>query len=84
MRENGDNLDFVIVKIIECFQDAGLDQIYIDDKIEYFKSYSKYGRFHVLYEALRMLDDKNMVRQADKLGVTYNELNSTLKVMNAL
>jgi len=72
-------LSFIGLKMIECFKDANLDQVYIDDKIEEFATLSNYASLH---KALRILDDKNMIRLAEKLGVKVEDLNATLLVLN--
>lgn len=74
-------LSFVGLKVIECFQDAGLDQNYIDDKIDEFSELKNYASLH---KALRILDDKNMERLASKLEVSVDDLNSTLRVLNKI
>lgn len=75
------DLSYVGSKVIECFKDAGLDATYIDDKIEEFSTLSNYAALH---RALRILDDKNMQRLADKLGVTFANLETTLLVLNKI
>lgn len=75
------NLSYVSLQVIECFKDAGLDQVYIADKIEEFANLKKFDSLH---KALKMLDDKNMVRLAGKLGVSVGDLNATLLVLNRL
>ena len=74
-------LSYVANKVIECFKDAGLDQVYIDDKIEEFSTLNNYASLH---KALRILDDKNMHRLAQKLGVHIEDLESTLLVLNQI
>lgn len=76
-----ENLNYVGLKVIECFQDAGLDQVYIEDKIEEFSTLSNYAALH---KALRILDDKNMIRLAEKLGVTVADLEAALLVLNKI
>ncbi|QUY38272.1 MULTISPECIES: hypothetical protein [Acinetobacter] len=76
-----EKLSFVGLKVIECFKDAGLDQVYIDDKIEEFSTLNNYESLH---KALRILDDKNMHRLAKKLGVHIEDLESTLLVLNQI
>lgn len=76
-----EKLSFVGLKVIECFKDAGLDQVYINDKIEEFSTLSNYASLH---KALRILDDKNMHRLAEKLDVHIEDLESTLLVMNRI
>lgn len=75
------NLNYVGLKVIECFKDAGLDQVYIDDKIEEFSTLSNYAALH---KALRILDDRNMIRLAEKLNVTVADLNAALLVLNKI
>ncbi|PJG65688.1 hypothetical protein [Acinetobacter seifertii] len=79
--EKNANLSYVASKVIECFQDAGLDLNYIDDKICEFSDLSNYAALH---KALRTLDDKNMVRLAAKLEVSFNDLETTLSVLNKI
>lgn len=74
-------LSYVGLKVIECFIDAGLDQVYINDKIEEFAELRNYAALH---KALRILDDANMVRLAEKLGVSVNNLEATLLVLNKI
>jgi hypothetical protein len=76
-----EKLSFVGLKVIECFKDAGLDQVYIDEKIEEFSTLNNYESLH---KALRILDDKNMHRLAQKLGVHIEDLESTLLVLNQI
>ena len=76
-----EKLSFVGLKVIECFKDAGLDQVYIDDKIEEFSTLNNYESLH---KALRILDDKNMHRLAKKLGVHIEDLESKLLVLNQI
>ena len=76
-----EKLSFVGLKVVECFKDAGLDQVYIDDKIEEFSTLNNYASLH---KALRILDDKNMHRLAQKLGVHIEDLESTLLVLNQI
>lgn len=76
-----EKLSFVGLKVIECFKDTGLDQVYIDDKIEEFSTLNNYESLH---KALRILDDKNMHRLAQKLGVHIEDLESTLLVLNQI
>ena len=76
-----EKLSFVGLKVIECFKDAGLDQVYIDEKIEEFSTLNNYESLH---KALRILDDKNMHRLAKKLGVHIEDLESTLLVLNQI
>ena len=76
-----EKLSFVGLKVIECFKDAGLDQVYIDDKIEEFSTLNNYASLH---KALRILDDKNMHRLAQKLGVHIEDLESTLLVLSLI
>lgn len=64
-----EKLSFVGLKVIECFKDAGLDQVYIDDKIEEFSTLNNYASLH---KALRILDDKNMHRLACKINTYLN------------
>lgn len=75
------NLSYVSLQVIECFKDAGLDQVYIANKIEEFANLKKFDSLH---KALKMLDEKNMVRLAGKLGVSVGDLNATLLVLNRL
>lgn len=75
------SLSFVGLKVIECFKDAGLDQNYIDEKIIEFGELKNYEALH---KALRILDDQNMARLAQKLNVELSELNSTLRVLNRI
>ncbi|HCA5183300.1 TPA: hypothetical protein MW242_002932 [Acinetobacter baumannii] len=75
------NLSYVSLQVIECFKDAGLDQVYIADKIDEFANLKKFDSLH---KALKMLDEKNMVRLAGKLGVSVGDLNATLLVLNRL
>mgnify|MGYP003336256720 CR=1 FL=1 len=79
--EKNANLSFVGSKVIECFKDAGLDSVYIDDKVEEFSNLNNYVALH---KALRILDDNNMRRLADKLGVTFTDLEITLLVLNKI
>jgi hypothetical protein len=65
-------------KTIECVQDAGLDQNSIPDKENEFSELSNYAALH---QALRILDDKNMHRLAQKLGVHIEDFESTLLVL---
>lgn len=81
MSESEKYLSYVGKTVIECFEDAGLDRGYIDDKKADFLELSNFASLHY---ALRMLDDKNMVRLADKLGVTVSDLNITLSVLNKI
>lgn len=74
-------LSYVANKVIECFKDAGLDANYIDEKIYEFSELSNYASLH---KALRMLDDKNMGRLAQKLDVHIEDLESTLVVLNRI
>lgn len=76
-----EKLSFVGLKVIECFKDAGSDQVYIDEKIEEFSTLNNYESLH---KALRILDDKNMHRLAQKLGVHIEDLESTLLVLNQI
>ena len=76
-----EKLSFVGLKVIECFKDAGLDQVYIDEKIEEISTLNNYESLH---KALRILDDKNMHRLAQKLGVHIEDLESTLLVLNQI
>ena len=76
-----DKLSYTGLKVIECFKDTGLDQAYITNKIEEFSELSNYAALH---KALRILDDSNMIRLAEKLQVTVDELNVTLKVLNKI
>ena len=76
-----EKLSFVGLKVIECFKDAGLDQVYIDEKIEEFSTLNNYESLH---KALRILDDKNMHRLAQKLGVHIEDLESTLLDLNQI
>ncbi|MGU2814767.1 hypothetical protein ACVYBG_18365 [Acinetobacter baumannii] len=69
--EKNANLSYVALKVIECFKDAGLDLNYIDDKISEFSDLSNYAALH---QALRILDDKNINRLADKLGFRFQTL----------
>lgn len=75
------SLSYVGLKVIECFVEAGLDQVYINDKIEEFAELRNYAALH---KALRILDDANMVRLAQKLDVNVNDLESTLLVLNKI
>lgn len=74
-------LCYVSKLVIECFKEAGLDQFYIDDKIEEFSELSNYAALH---KALRILDDNNMIRLAHKLEVSVTDLESTLKVLSKI
>ena len=74
-------LSYVANKVIECFKDAELDANYIADKIQEFSDLSNYASLH---KALRILDDKNMYRLAQKLEVHIEDLESTLLVLNQI
>lgn len=74
-------LSYVAQKTIECLKDAGLDQNYLADKENEFSELSNYAALH---QALRILDDKNMHRLAQKLGVHIEDLESTLLVLNQI
>ena len=76
-----ESLSYVGTKVLECFKDAGLDQNYINDKAVEFSELSNYAALH---KALRILDDKNMHRLAQKLGVHIEDLESTLLVLNQI
>ncbi len=74
-------LSYAALKMIECFEDAGLDQVYINDKVEEFTGLNNYAALH---KALRILDDNNMERFARKLDVSVVDLNNTLLVLNKI
>jgi hypothetical protein len=74
-------LSYVANKVIECFKDAGLDQNYIIEKTIEFSELSSYAALH---KALRILDDKNVYRLAQKLEVHVEDLESTLLVLNRI
>ncbi|MEG1234790.1 MAG: hypothetical protein RSE18_13245 [Acinetobacter sp.] len=74
-------LSYVANKVIECFKDAGLDQNYIIEKTIEFSELSNYAALH---KALRILDDKNVYRLAQKLEVHVEDLESTLLVLNRI
>lgn len=74
-------LSYVATQVIECFKDAGLDANYIDDKTREFADLSNYAALH---KALRILDDKNTARLAEKIGVHTEDLTSTLHVLNQI
>ncbi len=74
-------LSYVANKVIECFKDAGLDANYIDEKIYEFSELSNYASLH---RALRILDDKNTARLAEKLGASVDDLSATLRVLNKI
>ena len=74
-------LSYVASKVIECFKDAGLDQNYLADKENEFSELSNYAALH---KALRILDDKNLYRLAQKLEVHVEDLESTLLVLNQI
>ncbi len=74
-------LSYVANKVIECFKDAGLDQNYLADKENEFSELSNYAALH---KALRILDDKNVYRLAQKLEVHVEDLESTLLVLNRI
>ena len=76
-----ESLSYVGTKVRECFKDAGLDQNYIIDKAAEFSELSNYAALH---KALRILDDKNMHRLAQKLEVHIEDLESTLLVLNKI
>ena len=76
-----ESLSYVGTKVLECFKDAGLDQNYINDKAAEFSELSNYA---VLHKAVRILDDKNMHRLAQKLEVHIEDLESTLLVLNKI
>ena len=76
-----ESLSYVGTKVIECFKDAELDQNYIDEKAVEFSELSNYAALH---KALRILDDKNMHRLAQKLEVHIEDLESTLLVLNKI
>lgn len=76
-----ESLSYVGTKVLECFKDAGLDQNYINDKADEFSELSNYAALH---KALRILDDKNMHRLAQKLEVHIEDLESTLLVLNKI
>lgn len=78
---NTEKLSYVGLKVMECFKEAGLDQVYINDKIEEFSELSNYASLH---KALRILDDSNMVRLAHKLDVKVEALEATLLVLNKI
>lgn len=69
-------LDHVARKIIECFQDAGLDASYIESKrIELKECKNK-------YESLvfaSMLDQANTERLAKKLDCSARELTNVIR-----
>jgi hypothetical protein len=75
------SLSYVANKVIECFYDEELDANYINDKIYEFSDLSNYASLH---KALKILDDKNMGRLAQKLGVHIEDLESTLLVLNKI
>ena len=76
-----ESLSYVGTTVLECFKDAGLDQNYINDKAVEFSELSNYAALH---KALRILDDKNMHRLAQKLEVHIEDLESTLLVLNKI
>ena len=76
-----ESLSYVGTKVLECFKDAGLDQNYINDKAAELSELSNYAALH---KALRILDDKNMHRLAQKLEVHIEDLESTLLVLNKI
>ena len=76
-----ESLSYVGTKVLECFKDAGLDKNYINDKAVEFSELSNYAALH---KALRILDDKNMHRLAQKLEVHIEDLESTLLVLNKI
>ena len=47
-------LSYVGLSVIECFEEAGLDDVYINEKIEEFSELKNYTSLH---KALRILDD---------------------------
>lgn len=76
-----DKLSFIGLSVIECFEEAGLDTVYINEKIEEFSDLKNYASLH---KALRILDDGNMARLAKKLEVSVDMLNVTLAVLNKI
>ena len=76
-----ESLSYVGTKVLECFKDVGLHQNYINDKAVEFSELSHYAALH---KALRILDDKNMHRLAQKLEVHIEDLESTLLVLNKI
>lgn len=78
---NKDKLSFISLSVIECFEEAGLDDVYINDKIEEFSGLNSYEALH---KALKILDDNNMHRLAIKLDVSVDMLNATLAVLNKI
>ena len=74
-------LSYVGLSVIECFEEAGLDDVYINEKIEEFSELKNYTSLH---KALRILDDGHMARLAKKLEVSVDMLNATLAVLNKI
>ena len=76
-----DDLNYVAYNIIEVLQERGLDDVYINEKIEEFSELKNYTSLH---KALRILDDGHMARLAKKLEVSVDMLNATLAVLNKI
>ena len=74
-------LSYVGLSVIECFEEAGLEDVYINEKIEEFSELKNYTSLH---KALRILDDGHMARLAKKLEVSVDMLNATLAVLNKI
>lgn len=81
MTKTETDLSFVASKVIESLRETGLDANYLDEKIYEFSELSNYASLH---RALRILDDKNTARLAEKLGASVDDLSATLRVLNKI
>ncbi|HCQ9669165.1 TPA: hypothetical protein ACHKET_003912 [Acinetobacter baumannii] len=50
----------------------------------FMQEYADLSNYAALHQALRILDDKNINRLADKLGVSISDLETTLFVLNKI
>lgn len=66
---------------IECFQDAGFDEGYIQGKVEQLSEQDKWA---TAFWATHQLDAKNKARLADKLGVSVEDLMTAFEVIRKM
>lgn len=76
-------LNYLAQLVIECFKEAGLDDYYIQNKIE---KLSKHGqnRYDTLLWCALSLDEQNTERLANKKNVSVEDLKTTFRTIRKI
>lgn len=78
---NGLNINYIASYILDIFRETGLDDCYIQSKLEKFENHD--NKYETLIWSIN-LDQNNQERLAEKMGIEFRQLLQTIEILRAI